>query len=128
MKQQKARPTFCKNLQKASKPTPMQVYCAATILCLAALLFAVLVSHGDLVNQYFFYDTLDTGMDFFHSIEYVKGRMGSSVHCIRRLQICSFTDCISWCQNPFLKNGSNRFWILSASAAASRICGCIRER
>ena len=75
MKQQKARPTFCKNLQKASKPTPMQVYCAATILCLAALLFAVLVSHGDLVNQYFFYDTLDTGMDFFHSIEYVKGRM-----------------------------------------------------
>ena len=26
------------------------------------------LSHGDIFAEIFFYDTLDTGMDFFHSI------------------------------------------------------------
>jgi len=28
-----------------------------------------------LISRYYFYDTRDTGMDFFHSIEYVRGRV-----------------------------------------------------
>lgn len=32
------------------------------------------LSHGDIFAEIFFYDTLDTGMDFFHSIEYTRGR------------------------------------------------------
>lgn len=35
----------------------------------------MLASHGELIQRYVFYDSLDTGMDFFHSIEYVRGRM-----------------------------------------------------
>ena len=33
------------------------------------------ISHGSLFEHIFWSDTLDTGMDFFHSIEYVKGRV-----------------------------------------------------
>lgn len=38
------------------------------------LLACFFISKGDLISQYFFYDMRDTGMDFFHSIEYVRGR------------------------------------------------------
>lgn len=31
-------------------------------------------SHGELFSSFFFHDSLDTGMDFFHSIEYTRGR------------------------------------------------------
>lgn len=54
--------------------TPIKVYCLAAILGLVILLLCFLFSRGDLIARYFFYDTLDTGMDFFHSIEYVNGR------------------------------------------------------
>lgn len=40
----------------------------ATIVCLY-------LSHGDLFSNIFFKDSLDTGMDFFHSIEYTRGRL-----------------------------------------------------
>lgn len=40
----------------------------------STLLFLYL-SHGDLFSKIFFSDSLDTGMDFFHSIEYVRGRV-----------------------------------------------------
>lgn len=35
---------------------------------------ALFVSHGQLFSQIFFGDKLDTGMDFFHSIEYTRGK------------------------------------------------------
>lgn len=35
----------------------------------------MLASHGELIQRNFFYNSLDTGIDFFHSIEYVQGRM-----------------------------------------------------
>ncbi len=38
-------------------------------------LAALYMSKGELFAKYFFSDALDTGMDFFHSIEYTKGRM-----------------------------------------------------
>lgn len=53
----------------------MQIYCWATVVCLAVLLLALLASRGTLLHRFFFYDVTDTGMDFFHSIEYVRGRM-----------------------------------------------------
>lgn len=40
-------------------------------MCVLACCF--LFSHGELIEHYFFYDTRDTGMDFFHSLEYVRG-------------------------------------------------------
>lgn len=43
-----------------------------SILCTVVALF---ISHGALFSKIFFYDSLDTGMDFFHSIEYVRGRV-----------------------------------------------------
>lgn len=49
-------------------------YIFCTIVCLLILFIQILLSHGDLINHYFFYDTADTGMDFFHSIEYVNER------------------------------------------------------
>ncbi len=54
--------------------TPIKVYCLAAILGLAILLLCFFFSRGELISRYFFYDTMDTGMDFFHSIEYVNGR------------------------------------------------------
>ena len=53
----------------------MQIYCWATVVCLAVLLLALLASRGTLLHRFFFYDVTDTGMDFFHSIEYMRGRM-----------------------------------------------------
>ena len=44
------------------------------------------LSHGDIFAEIFFYDTLDTGMDFFHSIEdEPHTRYGTP--CIRHWQI-----------------------------------------
>ena len=39
---------------------------------LLTLLF-LQISHGTLISKIFFHDELDTGMDFFHSIEYTRG-------------------------------------------------------
>ena len=44
---------------------------AAALLLTAGALF---VSHGEYFNEIFFHDSLDVGMDFFHSIEYTRGR------------------------------------------------------
>ena len=43
-----------------------------SILSSAAVLF---LSHGEAFSRLFFSDVRDTGMDFFNSIEYVRGRM-----------------------------------------------------
>ena len=49
------------------------------IICTAISLFLTLavlyISHGNGFSKIFFHDSLDTGMDFFHSIEYTKGRV-----------------------------------------------------
>ena len=77
MMQQKVKTTRAPGLRldKNRRLTPMQIYCWATVACLAVLLAIFLVSRGELVHQFFFHAPSDTGMDFFHSIEYVKGRM-----------------------------------------------------
>lgn len=77
MMQQKVKTTRAPRLRldKNRRLTPMQIYCWATVACLAVLLLALLASRGTLLHRFFFYDVTDTGMDFFHSIEYMRGRM-----------------------------------------------------
>lgn len=77
MMQQKVKTTRATRLRldKNRRLTPMQIYCWATVACLAVLLLALLASRGALLHRFFFYDVTDTGMDFFHSIEYMRGRM-----------------------------------------------------
>lgn len=77
MMQQKVKTTRAPRLRldKNRRLTPMQIYCWATVACLAMLLLALLASRGTLLHRFFFYDVTDTGMDFFHSIEYMCGRM-----------------------------------------------------
>lgn len=49
-------------------------FCFFMITGIIVTITGILISHGTIINHIFFRDTLDTGMDFFHSIEYVKGR------------------------------------------------------
>ncbi|QUO20774.1 DUF2029 domain-containing protein [Clostridiaceae bacterium Marseille-Q4143] len=44
------------------------------IICFVILGIVLLLSHGNLWSSIFWHDQCDTGMDFFHSIEYVRGR------------------------------------------------------
>ena len=62
------------------KLDPMHWYCIASIVCVIALLGCFLATRGELISHYFFYDTLDTGMDFFNSMEYVRGRVPYTVY------------------------------------------------
>ncbi len=54
--------------------TPMNVFCIASLMSLAVLLMCFVASRGELIERYLLLDTRDTGMDFFHSLEYVRGR------------------------------------------------------
>ena len=42
--------------------------------CTLCIFLCVFITHGSILSDLLFYDTRDTGMDFFHSIEYVRGR------------------------------------------------------
>ena len=57
-------------LQKKSLALWFVVLSAASILASVSVLF---FSHGEAFSRLFFLDIRDTGMDFFHSIEYLKG-------------------------------------------------------
>lgn len=54
--------------------TPLRLYVVVSIVCIVAFVYEIIMSHGNLFEQYFFHDIRDTGMDFLHSIEYVRGR------------------------------------------------------
>ena len=56
------------------KFTPAGVFCFASICSLVVLLFCFVATRGSLIGHYFYWDQRDTGMDFFHSLEYVRGR------------------------------------------------------
>lgn len=64
-----------KKVLRQSWKSPEQVFCLVSLVALAVLVLCVFASRGEVIQQYFFNDTRDTGMDFFHSIEYVRGRM-----------------------------------------------------
>lgn len=63
----------CK-LKITAKFSTVQLFSTTALICFVILWLCFLLSRGALISQYFFYDTRDTGMDFFHSIEYVRGR------------------------------------------------------
>lgn len=59
------------------KKTPINLvsfFCYAMLFGIAITLVFLFTSHGNIISKMFFNDTLDTGMDFFHSIEYTRGR------------------------------------------------------
>lgn len=58
-----------------SKVTPVTVFCVSSIIALLSLLICFVVTRGELITYYFWPDVRDTGMDFFHSMEYVRGRV-----------------------------------------------------
>lgn len=55
--------------------TPSRVFCTASVLSLIVLILSFVATRGDLISRYFWWDQRDTGMDFFHSMEYVRGRV-----------------------------------------------------
>jgi len=67
MMQQKVKTTRAPGLRldKNRRLTPMQIYCWATVACLAVLLLALLAQRGALLHRFFFYDVTDTGWTFF---------------------------------------------------------------
>lgn len=117
MMQQKVKTTRAPGLRldKNRRLTPMQIYCWATVVCLAVLLFALLASRGALLHRFFFYDVTDTGMDFFHSIEYMRGRMpyGQFDTLYPPLANLFSMCCICLCQRHNQLRGRNRLSRLS---------------
>ena len=66
-----------KYIKKKERSTPnyLSIYLIwAIILCNSLTLFFLYKTHGEIFSEIFFNDSLDTGMDFFHSIEYTRGR------------------------------------------------------
>lgn len=54
--------------------SPAFVYIGLSMISLLTLFLCIMFSHGEVISRWFFYDEIDTAMDFFHSIEYVRGR------------------------------------------------------
>ena len=59
---------------KEKRHSPAFVYIGLSMISLITLFLCIMFSHGEVISRWFFYDEVDTAMDFFHSIEYVKGR------------------------------------------------------
>lgn len=67
-------------MSKNKKRLPWGYDMKKCFIAISALAFCIsfgilFISHGEFWNRLFFNSSLDTGMDFFHSIEYVKGGM-----------------------------------------------------
>ena len=74
-KMKKWEESFCKKInQFRNWTTPSAVFITATAVCLLLFLWNIVDSHGAVIEKFFFHDVRDTGMDFLHSIEYVRGR------------------------------------------------------
>ena len=52
---------------------PSQAFIWLSLLGMAGIFIILLAGHGQRIQDYFFYNVTDTGMDFFHSIEYLHG-------------------------------------------------------
>ncbi|MCD7765593.1 MAG: glycosyltransferase 87 family protein [Lachnospiraceae bacterium] len=53
---------------------PSFAFMVLMLISLFALAAVFLFTRGNAMEHFWFYSTIDTGMDFFHSIEYVRGR------------------------------------------------------
>lgn len=56
------------------KISPAMLFALCNLGGLLLVLMSFILSRGELIDNYFFHDMRDTGMDFFHSIEYTRGR------------------------------------------------------
>lgn len=56
-----------------------KLYCVLSAVCAIVVMVTLYVTHGDFLSYFLYHDTLDAGMDFFHSIEYVRGRQPYAV-------------------------------------------------
>lgn len=70
----KAPPVQKTSSVRISPCNPTVLFCTVCTICFFSLLICFFVSHGNLIEHYFFRDIRDTGMDFFHSIEYTRGQ------------------------------------------------------
>ena len=59
-----------KNLSNRTEKNYIIMYFA----CMIWILLYIVITHGSAISELLFNDIRDTGMDFFHSIEYVRGR------------------------------------------------------
>lgn len=53
----------------------IKLYYIITTLCILVLFLHTYFTYGEYLNTFFFRDRLDTGMDFFNSIQYLKGKV-----------------------------------------------------
>ena len=60
-------------LKRGERLRPSVVFVVLSALGALAVLAVMFASHGTLLEQYLCWDSRDTGMDFFHSIEYLRG-------------------------------------------------------
>lgn len=64
-----------KVIQNKKLTQQMTIYVIIIYLVSASItLINLFITHGESWSSIFFHDSLDTGMDFFHSIEYTRGR------------------------------------------------------
>ena len=63
---------------------PSHLFVLLSAVGAVSVLLIFFFGHGDRIDWYFIYDTHDTGMDFFHSIEYTRGR---SPYAVRILSV-----------------------------------------
>ena len=61
--------------QKLKALKPSKVFVVASVLGFISVIVSFYFSQGKTINMFFFRNSSDTGMDFFHSIEYLKGNM-----------------------------------------------------
>lgn len=50
----------------------VEAYCLLTIAAMGSLVITIFLSNGEVLSHFFWYVQNDTGMDFFHSIEYLR--------------------------------------------------------
>lgn len=74
MRHRRKRNIFTITIRKIQEMSPVSAFIAISYASLGALFILFILSQGDLIDNYFFFDIRDTGMDFFHSIEYVRGK------------------------------------------------------
>ncbi|MCD7716295.1 MAG: DUF2029 domain-containing protein [Lachnospiraceae bacterium] len=60
--------------KKEKKNNPAQIFCILMCVSLICLVFLFLFTNGKTMDHFFFWDTADSGMDFFNSIRYIWGR------------------------------------------------------
>lgn len=57
-----------------SEISPTGLFLFISLICTGLFIINIVASNGALLDHWFFFDTRDSGMDFFHSLEYVNNK------------------------------------------------------